>query len=226
MTAESLILFAKPPLAGRVKTRLAASLGDEGTARLYACFLRDAAETAFRLYEARPDVSLICEWVLGRCESLHDFPLADWLPGPFLHRAQSGADLGARMSAALGRCMTSGGHAVLIGTDFPDLPHDVLKEAFEKLESENAPALAIGPAADGGYYLIGMRRFLPEIFTGIPWSTSEVLSCTITRSETLGIGAALLPEWRDVDNPNDLEALEDRLSQSASPARHTREYLS
>lgn len=225
MAAESLILFAKPPRAGRVKTRLAENLGHEGAARLYACFLRDAAETARALREARPGVGLVCEWALERGETLDEFPLADWLPGAFLHRAQTGADLGARMAAALGRCLAFGRRAVLIGTDFPDLPHEILIDAFEKLEHENDPALTLGPAADGGYYLIGMNRFVPEIFTGIPWSTSEVLSYTLERADALGIGTSLLPEWRDVDEADDLEALKDRLSQSASRARHTQGYL-
>ena len=226
MAAESLILFAKPPIAGRVKTRLAKSLGREGAARLYACFLRDAAETARALMEARPGVGIVCEWALEQGDSLDDFPLADWLPGAYLHRAQTGADLGARMAAALGRCLAFGRRAALIGTDFPDLPHEVLHEAFESLENTHEPKVTLGPAADGGYYLIGMNRFVPEIFADIPWSTSEVLSRTVERADALGIGTSLLPEWRDVDEADDLEALKDRLANSnASRARHTREYL-
>ena len=225
MAAESLILFAKPPRAGRVKTRLAENLGREGAARLYACFLQDAAGTARALTDARPGVGLVCEWALERGESLEEFPLTDWLPGAFLHRAQTGADLGMRMSAALGRCLAFGRHAVLIGTDFPDLPHEVLGDAFEKLESGDEPKITLGPAADGGYYLIGMNRFVPEIFSGIPWSTSEVLSYTLERADALGIGTSLLPEWRDVDDAGDLEALKGRLSQNNSRAQHTREYL-
>ena len=225
MAAESLILFAKPPRAGRVKTRLVENLGREGAARLYACFLRDAAKTARALREARPGVGLVCEWALERGETLDEFPLADWLPGAFLHRAQTGAGLGGRMAAALGRCLAFGRHAVLIGTDFPDLPHEVLGDAFESLASTDAPKITLGPAADGGYYLIGMNRFVPEIFSGIPWSTSEVLSYTLERADALGIGTSLLPEWRDVDDADDLEALKGRLSQNNSRARQTREYL-
>ena len=225
MPVESLILFAKPPLAGRVKTRLAESLGREGAARLYACFLRDAAGTARALCDARPGVSLVCEWALEEAESLDEFPLTDWLPSAFLHRMQTGADLGARMAAALGRCLTFGRNAVLIGTDFPDLPHEILIDAFEKLECGNEPKITLGPAADGGYYLIGMNRFLPEIFTGIPWSTSEVFPHTMERAAVLGVGTSRLPEWRDVDDADDLEALKRRLSRNSSRARHTQEYL-
>ena len=226
MAAETLILFAKPPLAGRVKTRLAQNLGRDEAARLYACFLRDAAETARSLIEARSGVGLVCEWALERGETLDDFPLTDRPPGAFLHRAQTGADLGMRMAAALGRCLAFGRRAALIGTDFPDLPHEVLLESFESLESTAKPKVTLGPAADGGYYLIGMNRFVPEIFTDIPWSTGEVLSRTLEKADALGIETTLLPEWRDVDDADDLEALKNRLSQNASRARHTREYLS
>ena len=224
MAQESLIMFAKPPLAGRVKTRLIPTLGREGAARLYACFLQDAAETARALVEARTDVGLICEWALERGESLDEFPLADWLPGRFLHRAQTGANLGARMAAALGRCLAAGRRAVLIGTDFPDLPHDILLDAFQSLENTDEPRLTLGPAADGGYYLIGMNRFFPKIFADIPWSTSEALSRTMQRARELKVNVTLLPEWRDVDCTEDLEALKGRLSNTLL-APHTREYL-
>ena len=227
MAAETLILFAKPPLAGRVKTRLAENLGRDGAARLYACFLQDAAETARALIQARPGVGIVCEWALEEAESLDEFPLPDWLPGAYLHRAQTGADIGMRMAAALGRCLAFGRRAVLIGTDFPDLPHEVLITAFRNLDSGDDAKITLGPAADGGYYLVGMNRFVPEIFVGIPWSTREVLSRTMEKARTLGVGTSLLPEWRDVDDADDLDALKDRLAnRSASRARHTREFLS
>ena len=152
-------------------------------------------------------MGLVCEWAIEGAESLHPFPLADWLPGRFLHRAQTGADLGARMAAALGRCLAAGRRAVLIGTDFPDLPHDILLDAFRNLDSGDDPKITLGPAADGGYYLIGMNRFFPKIFTDIPWSTSEALSRTMQRARELKVNITLLPEWRDVDCAEDLEAL-------------------
>ncbi len=224
MAAESLILFAKPPLVGRVKTRLIPVLGREGAARLYSRFLRDAAETALALRAERPGVGLICEWALEPGESLNAFPLSEWLPGPFLHRAQTGTDLGARMAAALGRHLAGGGRAALIGTDFPDLPRRVLHEAFHLLERKEEPAVALGPTSDGGYYLIGVNQPLPTLFTGIPWSTNEVLSRTIRRARAPGLGVLLLPKWRDVDHEEDLRALRDRLLGGAR-APHTRNFL-
>lgn len=226
MAAESLILFARPPLPGRAKTRLAPALGREGAARLYSRFLGDAAETARALRAGRPGVGLVCEWALERDESLDDFPLAGWLPGPFLHRAQTGEDLGARMAAALGRRLAAGGgRAVLIGTDFPDLPPEILERALQSLDSEDEPKLALGPAADGGYYLIGMNRFFPEIFDDVPWSAEETFSRTMERARALRLDAALLPEWRDADTAEDLKDLKNRLSNTPLAPR-ARDFLS
>ncbi len=224
MAAESLVLFARPPLPGRAKTRLAPALGGEGAARLYERFLQDAAGAARALRGARPDASLVCEWALERGEALDDFPLSEWMPGPFLHRAQTGANLGERMAAALGRCLAGGGRAVLIGTDFPDLPPEILAEALQGLDSGDEPRLALGPAADGGYYLVGMNRFFPEIFENIPWSSSEVFSRTMARARALRLDAALLPKWRDADEAEDLKALKTRLS-NAPRAPRTRDFL-
>ena len=224
MAAESLILFARPPIAGRVKTRLARALGAEGAARLYRHFLQDAAETARAVRDARPGVALVCEWALASGTLPEDLPLADWLPGAFLHRAQTGRDIGQRMAAALGRALASGGRAVLIGTDFPDLPREVLLDAFKKLEAARTPCVVLGPAADGGYYLIGLNRFSPEVFTDLPWSTSEVCALTTTRAQSLGFETTTLREWRDVDEAEDLAALQERLAHGLG-APHTRAFL-
>ncbi|MEK6712515.1 MAG: hypothetical protein AABZ64_18255, partial [Nitrospinota bacterium] len=94
---ETLILFARPPRPGRVKTRLAPALGAEGAAGLYRAFLLDAARLAGEVRAARPSVGLAAEWALEEEEGLEGLPLGEWLPGPFLHRAQSGSGLGPRM---------------------------------------------------------------------------------------------------------------------------------
>ncbi len=182
---ETLILFARPPLPGRAKTRLIPLLGEAGAAALYRAFLADAAAAARAVRKSRPTVGLAGEWAADSAPP-HESPLASWLPGPFLHRAQTGSNLGARMAAALGRRLVSGdkapgGRAVLIGTDFPDLPPEIPLAAFEALErmeresSPNAPAAVIGPASDGGYYLIGLNRPAPAAFSGIEWVVIVVL---------------------------------------------------
>ncbi len=231
---ETLILFARPPLPGRAKTRLIPLLGEPGAADLYRAFLADAATLASAVRAARPTVGLTAEWAMDG-EVPGDLPT--WLPGPFLHRAQTGSNLGARMAAALGRRLAhdnraSGGRAVLIGTDFPDLPPEIPLAAFEALErmeresSKNTPAAVIGPSSDGGYYLMGLSRPVPEIFTDIEWGTEGVFEATLQKLNALAIPVHILPEWHDVDEPQDLAALRARLAtQSDDAAAHTREVM-
>ncbi len=257
---ESLILFARPPRAGEVKTRLIPALGaeaggDEGegaerAAALYRAFLEDAAAAARAVRARRPGLALIAEWTLSPGESAEDLPLAEWLPGPFRHLRQEGENLGARMSAALERALGGdtvssgvraqaggggeerGGGAVLMGTDFPDLPIEIPLAAFRALEGEaggdalSPPRAVLGPAADGGYFLIGLSRPAPALFENVPWGTSRVLDITLRRLREMSIEAVLLDAWEDVDDARGLAALRRRLD-DAPPARapRTRETL-
>ncbi|MBI3025026.1 MAG: TIGR04282 family arsenosugar biosynthesis glycosyltransferase [Candidatus Tectomicrobia bacterium] len=212
---ESLILFARPPLPGRAKTRLAPALGAGRAAGLYRAFLLDAAALARTLHEARPGLRLVAEWALEPGEDAAALPLSEWLPGPFLHHPQSGRDLGERMAGALERALAGGGAAVLIGTDFPDLPPGIPLRALEALAAPNPPGdaplrAAIGPAEDGGYYLIGLNAPKPELFEAIAWGTDEVFMSTMLKLQGLKTGITVLERWRDVDSPADLEALRER----------------
>ncbi len=110
---ETLILFARPPLPGRAKTRLIPLLGEKGAAALYRAFLADAAAMAASVRTARPTVGIAVEWAMEPDEP-GEFAPDSLLPGPFLHLKQTGSNLGARMAAALGRCLASRGRAVLI----------------------------------------------------------------------------------------------------------------
>ena len=228
---ESLILFARPPLPGRAKTRLAPALGAEEAAGLYRAFLRDAAALALRVREARPGLQLVAEWALEAGEDSSRLPFSEWLPGPFLHRPQAGSDLGERMARALERALAGGGSAVLIGSDFPDLPPGILLRALEALAAPAPPGgaslrAAIGPAQDGGYYLIGLNGPQPEIFTGIAWGTDEVLTDTMLKLNELNVDVTVLDHWRDVDSPADLDGLRARLASSPEGvAAHTRAQL-
>jgi rSAM/selenodomain-associated transferase 1 len=225
---EALILFARPPLPGRAKTRLIPLLGESGAADLYRAFLADAAALARAVRKARPTVGLTAEWAMDG-ESPEEFSPVAWLPGPFLHRAQTGADLGSRMAAALGRRLAWGGHAVLIGTDFPDLPPEIPLAAFEALErmARDSPSNAIiGPASDGGYYLMGLSRPVPEIFTSVEWGTDRVFEATLQKLKTLNIPVHILSEWHDVDGPEDFAELRGRLDgQGEGVAGNTRAAL-
>jgi rSAM/selenodomain-associated transferase 1 len=119
--------------------------------------------------------------------------------------AQAGEDLGARMALAFADVFAQGYRRVLvIGTDLPTLPGSAFGEALTLLDAHD---LVLGPARDGGYYLIGLRKPAPELFAGIPWSTDRVLALTQTKAAAAGLKTALLPVRRDVDTLDDLLAL-------------------
>jgi rSAM/selenodomain-associated transferase 1 len=128
--------------------------------------------------------------------------MQEWLGSSLVYRRQSEGDLGDRMASAFQASFAAGMTAgVLIGSDCPDLNASLMAEAFQLLRQHD---LVLGPALDGGYYLIGLRRLIPELFTGIPWSTAEVLQQTITIAKRLGLAVAKLPLLSDVDRPEDL----------------------
>ncbi|HET7462289.1 MAG TPA: TIGR04282 family arsenosugar biosynthesis glycosyltransferase [Longimicrobium sp.] len=187
----------RAPQAGRVKTRLAAEIGDQAALRVY----RRLAEHAVQ--EARAvggDVAL----------RIHFTPVdageavGAWLGGGAEYLPQADADLGGRMEAAF-RAAFAAGHrrVVIIGSDLPGLSADVLRDAFRRLDSHPA---VLGPARDGGYYLLGLRGMVPEIFRDIPWSTGAVFERTVQRLAARGITPARLPVLGDVDVAADLPA--------------------
>ena len=189
------LVFVRAPEAGRVKTRLAAALGAEGALRVY----RRLAEHTVR--EAR---------ALGGEVRVHFTPadagpkVRTWLGEGPRYLPQSGGDLGARMEAAFRAAFKEGAdRVVIIGSDLPELSAALLRRAFDALESHPA---VIGPARDGGYYLLGMRTMIDGLFEGIPWSTAEVLARTLERLGAAGIEPALLDPLTDVDEMDDLPA--------------------
>lgn len=186
---RELIIFAKYPEPGRVKTRLAKKIGSERAASLY----KEMAETV--VLKTAP-VGEKYRQVLFFDPPEREADFRRWFPGLDLCPQVSG-DLGARMEAAFRESFDAGaGGVVLIGTDCPDLDHDLVIQAFQKMAGSD---LVIGPATDGGYYLIGMKNLRGEIFTGIPWSTNRVLSMTLQRAEEAGLRVALLPTLSDID---------------------------
>lgn len=194
----ALVVFAKPPLRGRVKTRMHGALTPEAAARMYEAGLRDIVARVQML-----GVSVQIAYV--------DMPGGDGFFAaafPDIPRfAQVGSDLGARMAAAIERLFRSGRDAVVIvGADVPTLPIAYLEEA---LVAVRQTSLVFGPAEDGGYYLIGVQHdawpSAEVVFEGIPWSTPEVLSHSLTRARNASIPYHLLPSWYDVDEPADLE---------------------
>lgn len=202
MSVNSLILlFVKLPERGRIKTRLAADIGNETTLAIYKLFVADILGTfergdiPFRICFSPPNAAAAME---------------DWLGKSLEYRAQTGEDLGERMENAFVQSFKEKFEKVLIiGSDIPDLTNEVIDEAFTSLEVND---VVIGPAYDGGYYLIGFRkdRFLPRVFYGISWSTGFVFRETMEALSKSGRSVHILPERRDIDTIADLESLYKR----------------
>ena len=189
------LVFVRAPEAGRVKTRLAAALG---------------ADVALRVYRRLAEHTLREAQALGGEVRVHFTPanaeaeVRAWLGDGPRYLPQSAGDLGARMEAAFRAAFEDGAdRVVIIGSDLPELSAALLRRAFDALESHPA---VIGPARDGGYYLLGMRTMIGGLFGGIPWSTDEVLARTLDRLRAAGVEPALLDTLSDVDEVDDLPA--------------------
>lgn len=192
----TLIVFAREPAPGQVKTRLIPALGPEGAARLYRTLLGVAFEAAAGVPGVRREL-----WCAG---APPDGGVCSELAGRFRMtlRRQPAGDLGERMGGALAEALTRSERAVLIGSDCPEYSPAYLASAFAALDGEE---VVLGPAADGGYVLIGLRRMAPELFAGIPWGTDSVLARTRAALRGLGRTWAELPTLRDLDRPEDLK---------------------
>jgi hypothetical protein len=194
-SGDAVLVFVRAPEAGRVKTRLAAEIGAEAALRVY----RRLAEHA--VAEAR---------AVGAELRVHHTPadagdaVRRWLGPDATYLPQHGGDLGARMRAAFAAAFAVGRRrVVIVGSDLPDLSADVLRAAFAALERS---AAVLGPARDGGYYLLGLREMVPGVFDGIAWSTATVLEATQARLRAAGCEPALLETLADVDQAADLPA--------------------
>ena len=183
-----LAVFARPPVPGRVKTRLSPALPPALACRLYEAMLADALAAA---RHASAD-----ERVLYWAEATE---LA--APAGFRVRIQSGEDLGERLEAAFGELLAGGAHAVILGADCPRLDAARLDAAFAALEEHD---VALGAADDGGYDLMGLARPAPRLLRDIPWSTARVREVTLERAREAGLNVATLPPLEDLDTPADL----------------------
>lgn len=197
MPERRILVFAKAPVPGQVKTRLIPALGPEGAARLHRQLVEHALGTAAAA--GLGPVELWCapddsDPFLRACAGRHGAVL----------RVQRGRDVGERMADALDRVLKRGAWPALVGSDCPALDARRLAEAFRALEEVEA---VFNPAEDGGYMLVGMRRPLPDAFRDIPWSGPEVMERTRERLRALGVGWRELPPLWDVDRPEDLERL-------------------
>ncbi|MGM0412423.1 MAG: TIGR04282 family arsenosugar biosynthesis glycosyltransferase [Pseudomonadota bacterium] len=194
-------VFARAPVAGRTKRRLIPALGEVGAADLHATLLRRTVAAVGGVTGA--DRELWCHPDTG-----HPLLAACAAEQGLALRVQSGADLGARMAGALEAALAEGAPAaVLVGSDCPGLTAGVLSSALAALEA-GADAV-LGPAEDGGYYLIGLRRPAPALFQDIPWGGPEVAAATRARATEAGLRMEELPTLRDIDTPADLAAFPD-----------------
>lgn len=196
MPPETLILFTRHPEPGTTKTRLIPVLGPDGAADLSRRMAEHAVQQA-RLLVARRNVALKIYYEGG-----DEVRIAEWLGDDLIYVRQDQGDLGQRMAQAFSEnCGTKEGSAVIMGTDCPGLSASVLWQAFDLLERND---LVLGPADDGGYYLIGLRSPCDELFRDIPWSTDEVFVRSIARATALGLSFTRLETLQDIDRPEDL----------------------
>jgi len=196
----SLLLFARTPEAGKVKTRLVPPLSEREALALYVAFLEDAARLYLRpsrwraVLEAEPDPEAPA--------------MASLFRPPWVRRRQPAGNLGERLATAFEREFAGGAPAALaVGSDHPNLERRRIEEAFEAVE--RGARAAVIPARDGGYCAIALASGVParRVFSGIPWSSPSVLSATLEKFAVLSLPAVLLEESYDVDRPEDLERL-------------------
>jgi rSAM/selenodomain-associated transferase 1 len=214
---QAMVLMAKAPQAGDVKTRLCPPLTLEAAAVLYRGFLLDSIAKIDSLRTAQPVMS----YAPASGEAFFADAVPHWTRLP-----QNGADLGARMHHCFRHLFMQGyDHVLLTGSDLPTLPRHILRQAIRLAASPQIDVI-LGPSEDGGYYLIGLRAPCPALFESMTWSTSEVLAETVGRATCLGLRIAYLPTWYDVDTPADLIRLQAALTQPHTRAlHHTRAFF-
>ncbi len=217
---NALVIMAKAPLPGKTKTRLCPPFTPQEAARLYQALLQDTLALASRFTET--DCCLTVAIAFSPPEA-HSLFAGLATPGTRLVGVQD-KDIGGCLSQALDAMFHSGYSKVLaLGSDSPSLPIGYLKQAFASLDTHE---LVFGPALDGGYTLVGMRRLYPEIFTGIDWSSAQVLEQSLQRASTLKLTTTLISGWYDIDTIADLERLQAELAFLPAPQlTHTRQFL-
>jgi rSAM/selenodomain-associated transferase 1 len=194
--SQALIVFMKAPEPGRVKTRLIPALGAEMAAELYRALCEEVLQAT--VPEAGDYERLVFFAPSDAAEAVRA-----WLPGLRIF-PQSGDDLGARMAAAFARVFERGAERVaIIGTDAPGVSRRTVVGSLDALDQAD---VVLGPAEDGGYYLMALGRPHPHLFEGVRWSTPAVLQETLSRAAAAGLRARTLPRLGDIDTPDDLRA--------------------
>ncbi|HET8828999.1 MAG TPA: TIGR04282 family arsenosugar biosynthesis glycosyltransferase [Pelobium sp.] len=191
MSKEAIIIFLKYPELGRSKTRLAATVGDKNALKVYNELLN---HTYLITKDLNADKYLFYDKFSG-----NKMPWGDDL---YFTAYQKESDLGGRMHDAFEQLFAKGYQRILIiGSDCFELGQNIIEGALEALKTND---VVIGPAKDGGYYLLGLNKTIPQLFTNIPWSTDEVFQMTTNILESLGIQYATTPTLSDIDTIDDL----------------------
>ncbi|WP_375513037.1 TIGR04282 family arsenosugar biosynthesis glycosyltransferase [uncultured Nostoc sp.] len=200
---QHLIIFTRYPEPGKTKTRLIPALGTVGAANLQ----REMTEhTIFQVQELQKAIAISVEVrFVGGDSQLMQY----WLGLDLVYQSQGEGDLGLRMARSLIEAFQSDAtKVIIIGTDCPGVNAQILETAFEKLRTFD---LVLGPAIDGGYYLIGLRQPIPELFVNIEWGTAQVFQKTVDIAQKLNLSYVNLSPLADVDRPEDLPIWEQAL---------------
>lgn len=209
---KAILIFLRAPEPGKVKTRLAKHLGATLALSFYTHFVQDTLETVDAL---RVPVHIYFY------PSTQKDTVISWLGNRYRYWCQSGDTLGQRMASAFVHAFETGvDRAVLIGTDIPDLPGRIIDEALDALGTHDA---AIGPSADGGYYLIGFnaKGFLPAIFSGVRWGHPDVFARTMEIFNKHKTSLHRLPLWQDIDEIEDLLSFARRNTENLAAGKNT-----
>ncbi len=193
---QHLIIFTRYPEPGKTKTRLIPALGTVGAANLQRQMTEHTLSQVKQL-QASTAISLEVRFAGGDSQLMQD-----WLGSDLIYQSQGEGDLGKRMMRSLLYAFQKNAEqVVIIGTDCPGVNAEILATAFKQLHAFD---LVLGPAVDGGYYLIGMRQLFAELFTNIDWGTSQVFAQTLEIAQKLNLSVFYLPTLADVDRPEDL----------------------
>jgi rSAM/selenodomain-associated transferase 1 len=197
---DALIIFVKNPVPSQVKTRLARSIGNQQAADVYTYLLAHTRRVTSGLKEV--------QCLVYYADAVNGSDL--WEGANYEKRTQQGANLGERMAGAIVEAIERGfSKVVIIGSDCLEIGEEHIRQAFRHLDEVD---LVIGPASDGGYYLLGMKMLHPNLFEGIAWSSDEVLKATLTKSKAQGLSHRLLEVLSDVDDLEDYLKIKHKLS--------------
>lgn len=199
MKPAALLIFAKYPVPGEVKTRLASDIGPEAATLLYRHFVQVIIQKLAR--HRSIDEAIVA---VAQSDQVHRFAIE--FPGAYRYLPQqANRDLGVRLQDAIAQQLASGfGKVVVVGTDSPQMPSRLVTEALAALRTAD---VVLGPATDGGYYLIAVKGDYPALFRGIEWSTDQVLAQTLAAAEQAGLAVHLLEQQYDVDTLAELQQL-------------------